>query len=112
MSWQTNELWPLSGEPKGKPAKSPSPPLARILGFAGFGIAVVLSLKCFQYLLHLPPGFLNGGQWGFRETLAFGVTLGIGIVGGLLGSGAGLYVNVTSPTLNRFLSIFWHVVAN
>jgi len=111
MPWQSSPYRPPIQNPKGRLASSPSAPVARFFGFVGFGLAGWASVKAAQWLLGLPPGFLEA-KWGPRETIVMGTAVLASMLGGFIGSGLGLKLSITSRTLTRVIIIVWHFFAN
>lgn len=67
--------------------------------------------KAAQWLVGLPPGFLDA-KWGPREIIIVGVVVLASLLGGLMGAAVGLQVSIKNRTLTRFLIIVWHFLAN
>jgi hypothetical protein len=111
MPWQSSPYRPPIQNPKGRIGSSPSAPVARFFGCVGFGLAGWATFKATQWLLGLPPGFLDA-KWGPRETIVVGAAVLASLLGGLIGSGLGLQLSITSRTLTRFVIIVWHFLAN
>jgi hypothetical protein len=111
MPWEATPYRPPIRNPKGRVAFMPSAPLARLTGTIAYCLVGFAIYKAAQWILGLPPGYLEG-KWGLRETVVVGVMLLVGMLGGLIGFAVGIQVSVKNREVMRFAIILWHFFAN
>lgn len=110
--WHKRTIAPAAPERTGRDLSQVSPPLARLLGSAGF---ILLGLGTTHFgarRLGLPPDFWLTSDWDLRAVGLFVGALLMGLLGSFFGWAVAFRVPVRSARANYAVSVLWHYLAN
>jgi hypothetical protein len=112
MAWKTIDARSsVEPKPKGRVARHASPAAMRLCGLLGFLGSAYVTVVSSAYLLGRPTDFLDSGNWSAAELTVLSVALVAALLGGLMGAGIGLSLDIRNAHVNRLLLIVWHFLA-
>ena len=79
------------------------------IGFAAGGLGI---FYLGQYFFNIDLDFWQASKWDVKTILLIIVTIAASLMGGILGAGIGISIEVKSERKNDTLSMLWHYLAN
>lgn len=105
--WGRATIAPRGGPPPKHDIRFPCPGISRFLGLAAFFVVANVVYYAGSSYLQLAPLDASAAAWTGEHMVLVGVTLIAALIAGIMGSGAGLLIEVRNEMLNNFFIVLF-----